>query len=297
MTLYDEISNNNKLTILLFFLYSLFYGIVIFAFLLIIGIQPSLSIFLITFFVLLIVSCFFVFNAGSKIVLSVTGAKKLEKNEFPYVWHSIEALSIGAGVPKPEVYVIESNALNAFATGSDPKHSYIVLTTGIIKEMNRLELEGVMAHELSHIKNYDIRTMLAAAVMGMVIALLADIGIRSLWYGGRREKRGGGILTLAALIFLMLAPFVSLLIKLAISRNREYAADASAAMLTRYPDGLANALDKMKSKYEKNPKDMIMPGINDATRHLFIFDTGKSLTGLFSTHPPIDQRIKRLREL
>lgn len=296
MTLYDEISSNNRTTALLFIVYTIFYAVVVYLFFVALGFEPDMPIFLITSVVILVLSLIFVFSgAGSSMILALSGAKPAKKEEYPYLVNAVEALSIGAGIPVPKIWVIESDALNAFATGIKPEQSHVVVTTGLLKKMNRLELEGVLAHEISHIKNYDIRTMLVGAVLAMAIALLVDIGLRSL-RSSSGNRRGGVLILAIAIIGLILAPVISAIIRFAISRNREYAADASAAMLTRYPEGLASALEKIKNEYEKHPVEM--PGANDATRAMYIFDPmKKSLMELFSTHPPIEDRIARLRKM
>ena len=297
MTLYDEIGRNNRMTAVLFILYSLFYGAVVFAALILLGIMPSLPTFTIATFALLVLFYFISFSQGPNLIMGVMGAKEVQKKEYPYLYNSVDSLSIGAGIPMPKVFVIESDALNAFATGPDPKHAAIAVTSGLLKKLNRAELEGVLAHEMSHIRNFDIRTAMVAAVLAMAVALLADISLRMLRTRDGGERRGGSsAVFLIALVFMILAPFISLLIRLAISRNREYAADASGAMLTRYPEGLASALGKIEKYYEAEHRDM--PGINDATRHFFIFDPmKKSFLTLFSTHPPIEERIKRLQAM
>lgn len=298
MTLYDEIGANNRTTTILFLVYALFYAVVVYFFLAALGFEADLPVFSATALAVLLLSLLFVFSgAGSGMVLALSGARPVTKEEYPYLVNAVEALSIGAGLPMPKVYVIESDALNAFATGKDPQHSHVVVTKGLLRKMNRLELEGVLAHEVSHIKNYDIRTMLVAAVLAMAIALLADIGLRSLRVrSGSGGRRGGGAILVLAVAGLILAPIASTLIRLALSRNREYAADASGAMLTRYPDGLASALRKIKAEYERNPAEL--PGASEATRPLYIFDPmKKSLMGLFSTHPDIDDRIARLQKM
>lgn len=303
MTLYDEISANNRITILLFLLYSLFYGIVFFLLLWVIGISPSLPLFLIAALVILAFFYIIVFPRAPQAILSMTGAKEVKKSDDPYLFNIMEALAIGDGIPTPKVYLIESDALNAFATGPDPQHSVVAITTGLRGKLNRLELEGVMAHEMSHIKNYDIRSMLIASMFAMAIAIIANIGLRvmileSVGGTGRRNnrERGGGVLMLFALAGLVLAPIASVLMNFAISRNREYAADASGAMLTRYPEGLASALSKIQKEY--NGGNNNIQGVNEATRPLFIFDpVNKGLTGLMSTHPPIEDRIARLRKM
>jgi heat shock protein HtpX len=199
----------------------------------------------------------------------------------------------------PKVYVIDDSALNAFATGRDPENSAIVVTTGLLKKMNRQELEGVIAHEMSHIKNYDIRVMMLASVLVGVLTLLSDVMLRSvLWGGGRDRDRGGGsiILIVIGLALVILSPLIGYLTQLAISRRREYLADAEGAMLTRYPPGLASALRKIA----KDP-DPLVDNANRATAHLFISTPFRKrtdfFTNLFSTHPPIEERIRRLEAM
>jgi len=208
-------------------------------------------------------------------------------------------LAIAAGLPKPHVYVIEDDAINAFSTGRDPKHASIVVTTGALERLKRQELEGVVAHEMSHIKNYDIRTMLYAAVLVGIVAVLSDIMIRSFMWGGRgrsRESDEGGsiymILVLVGLALAILAPLIANLIKLAISRKREFLADASGAHVTRYPEGLASALEKISSYQQPMKKQ------STAIAHLYISDPRgsgkfkKGISGLLATHPPAEKRIQ-----
>lgn len=244
----------------------------------------------------------FSYYGGDQLILTMTGARPATKQEFPYLVNTVEGLAIAAGVPAPKPYVIDDSALNAFSTGRDPKHASITVTTGLLKTMDRQELEGVVAHEMSHIQNYDIRMMMLAAVLVGLVTLLSDFIFRSVWYGnrGRDRGRGGGqlqiILFFLALVFAFVAPFVGQLIRLAVSRQREYLADASAVVLTRYPQGLIGALEKIR----KDP-DPLVDNANKATAHLFISTPFRDDTGIiarfFSTHPPIGDRIKRLREM
>ncbi len=231
---------------------------------------------------------------SDKIALRSTGAHEISKEENPYVYRMVENLCITAGMPVPKVHMINSPALNAFATGRDPEHASIALTTGIVSALENEELEGVIAHELSHVKNYDIRVMTIVVVLVGAISLLADMFFRShLLGGGRRESRnnGGGALALVGVALLILSPLIAELIKLAVSRKREYLADASGSLLTRYPEGLARALEKISQSPET------LRTANSATAHLFISNPfkGKSLKGIFSTHPPLEERIKKLR--
>ncbi|MBM3199378.1 zinc metalloprotease HtpX [Candidatus Woesearchaeota archaeon] len=244
-----------------------------------------------------------VYNSGDQMILTMTGARPVTKKEFPYLFHTIEGLAIAANIPTPKAYVIDDSALNAFATGKDPQHASITVTTGLLKVMNRQELEGVVAHEMSHIKNYDVRFMMLAVVLVGLVTLLSDFILRSfLWgsHGQKRENRGGGNVQLLfiaiGLLFAILAPVIGYLIKMAISRKREFMADANAAILTRYPPGLASALQKIS----KDP-DPLVDKANKATAHLFISTPFRNqngfVTNMFATHPPIEERIKRLKEM
>ena len=243
-----------------------------------------------------------VFNTGSSMILSMSGARPVTKQEEPHLYHTIEGLALAAGIPTPKAYVIDDSALNAFATGKDPKHASITVTSGLLKTMNRQELEGIIGHEMSHIKNYDVRFMMLTAVLVGIVVLLSDFLLRTfLWGGGRkRSEKGGGQLVLVMIIvgfaLAILTPLIGQFIQLAISRKREYAADASGAILTRYPPGLASALGKIA----KDP-DPLVDKANRATAHLFIstpFENSKGfVTRLFATHPPIQERIKRLEQM
>ncbi len=243
-----------------------------------------------------------VFYSGDKMVLGLSGAKQVTKREYPHLFHAVEGLAVAAGIPTPKAYVIEDSALNAFATGRDPKNASVTVTTGLLKTMNRQELEGVIAHEMSHVKNYDIRFMMLTAVLVGIITLLSDFLLRSfLWGGkGKRDSKGKGqigvILIVVGLALAILTPIIGQMIKLAISRKREYMADANGAILTRYPPGLASALRKIS----KDP-DPLVDKANKATAHLFISTPFRKKHGaminLFSTHPSIEERIKRLQAM
>jgi heat shock protein HtpX len=245
-----------------------------------------------------IIQIFFSYYYSDTIVLASVKARPATRQEHRYLMNLIEGLSIASGLPKPRVYVIESEDINAFATGRDPEHAVIVVTTGALKKLNRSELEGVMAHEMSHIRNYDIRFATLVAVLVGIIAIVAQIALRSMWWGARgrdRESKGGAgvIFLIIGLIFAILAPISAKLVQLAISRRREYLADASGVELTRYPKGLADALEKIKHENKGRIKT------SDAVAHMFISNPMKkfSASGLFSTHPPIDDRIKRLKRM
>lgn len=237
---------------------------------------------------------------GDKIVLAMSGAREADrKRDFDF-YTVAENLAIAAGIPKPKLYVIDDTAMNAFATGRDPEHAVVVATRGILDKLERRELEGVIAHELSHVKNLDIRLMLVVTVLVGTIVYLTDWFMRSLWWGrGRnREERGGsGILMFVGIVLAMLSPLLATIIQLAISRQREYLADASGGYLTRYPEGLARALEKLSKDQE------VLEAATNATAHLYITNPfhdkhfGAWFAGLFDTHPPIEERIKRLRSM
>ena len=240
--------------------------------------------------------------AGDKITLASTGAKHILKDDNPYVYRLVENLCITAGLPMPQIYLIPENAPNAFATGRDPKHASIALTTGIVQTLNNEELEGVIAHELSHIKNYDIRLMTIVGVLIGALVLMTDFFLRGQMFGlNRRDDNDnngsqlGLILLIVGVILAILSPLLAQMIQLAISRKREFLADADGALLTRYPEGLASALEKI-STYSKP-----MAKASNGTAHLFITNPfGKKkgwLIGLFATHPPIEARVKALRSM
>lgn len=238
---------------------------------------------------------------GDKVALTSTGAKATTKKDNPYVYRMVENLCITAGIPMPKVYIINSPALNAFATGRDPEHASIALTTGIISALENEELEGVIAHELSHIKNYDIRLMTIVVVLVGIIAILSNWFFRARLFGlgGKRDSNNssggqlGTIIMIVGLVLLILSPIIAEIIKLAISRKREYLADASGSLLTRYPEGLARALEKISQS--KTP----LPTASAATAHLFISNPlkGKSMSKMFSTHPDVKDRITKLRSM
>lgn len=235
---------------------------------------------------------------SDKIVIAMSRARPATREEYAHLVNSVEGLALAAGIPVPKIYVIDDTAPNAFATGRDPEHGVIAVTTGLLQKLNRVELEGVIAHEMSHIKDYDIRLMTLVAVLAGTVVLLSDWMMRTFWWGGGRRRRqsgGGLIVLLIALVAAILAPIVATLIQLAISRKREFLADAQGAMLTRYPEGLASALEKIAADTE--PLEVA----NKATAHMYIVnplkDIGGTLSSLFSTHPPIEERVRRLREM
>jgi len=243
-------------------------------------------------------SAFTSYFAGDRIVLAQSQARELAPNEETELHNVVETLAIGLGIPVPKLYVIEDSAPNAFATGRDPRHASVVVTRGLIDKMDRTELEGVIAHELSHVGNRDIRVMLLVTILVGTVALLADWMWRSMFWGrGRGRDRGGGnaIIAVVAIVLAILTPIIATLIQLAVSRQREYLADASGALLTRYPPGLASALRKIAADRE------VLEVANKATASLYIAnplqDAPTFLDHLFDTHPPIEERIKRLEAM
>lgn len=231
--------------------------------------------------------------AASALAVASTGAKEIQKKDNPRLYRTVENLSITLGMPMPKVYIIDDPAPNAFATGRDPKHAVVAATTGLLEVMDDRELNAVMAHEMGHVQNYDIRVSMIAFGLVSAIAFLADIVGRMLFFGGdRREGNSNPILLLIGVIVIILAPIIAMMIQMAISRQREYLADASGAMTTRDSEGLASALEKLE-KFGKPLKRQ-----NSAAAHLFISDPLKPgfVDKLFSTHPPLQERIARLRK-
>ena len=232
---------------------------------------------------------------GDKIVLSMSGAKEVTHEQGRDLYHMVENLCITAGLPVPKIYIIEDSAMNAFATGRDPEHGVICLTTGIINRLEKIELEGVIAHELSHIGNRDILLSTVVVVLVGFITLLADWFRHWAFFGGKNRDSDKGqlgvILMVAAIALSILAPIAAMLMQLAISRKREFLADASGALLTRYPEGLARALEKISGDTEP------LEAANRATAHLYIANPfkGKKMMKLFMTHPPIEERVAALR--
>ena len=235
---------------------------------------------------------------GDKIALATSKAIPItgkENREAKQLVNLVHNLSITAGTLTPKVYLINDSAPNAFAAGRDPKHASIAVTTGLVEKLEDEELQGVLAHELSHIKNYDIRVMSLVVVLVGIIAVVSDFFLRSMFWGRRSsdENNSGGVMIIIAVVLAILAPIASTLIQLAVSRKREYLADASGALLTRYPEGLASALQKISA--DKEPLEVA----NRGTAHLYISSPFKkeNISSWFSTHPPIQERIRRLREM
>jgi len=256
------------------------------------------------FGVIAIVWSLVAYFAGDRMVLAVSGAKQIQKRDDPELWNVIEELCLAGGLPIPRIYTIDDTAPNAFATGRDPEHGVVAITTGLRSKLSRDELQGVMAHELSHIRFYDIRLQTLIGVLVGLTALVSDVFLRGLFWGGRggmrRNRRSGsgggeGILIILAILAAILAPIFARLLQLSISRKREFLADAGAVQLTRYPSGLAGALAKISGDAE------VLEVANRATQHLYIVNPIKSFEerakSLFSTHPPTEERIARLNAM
>jgi len=297
MSFYEEIAHNNRTTYFLF----------IFFFILIIGLGYVVSFlmgsywFVPIFGIIAIIYIIVSYYNSDKIVTAVSGAKLAPEKDFKQLHNIVEEMAIASGLPKPKVYVINDSAINAFATGRNPEHSVVCVTTGCLQRLTREELTGVVAHEMSHIRNYDIRVMTMAAILAGLSVLLSDFLLRMFLWGslGRRNSRDSGGIMIAGIVvgiaLAVLTPIIAQVIKRAISRKREYLADASAAKLTRYPAGLASALAKISA--DKEP----LEAANKATAHLYIANPLKGqkiwMKGLFSTHPPVAERIARLQKM
>lgn len=239
---------------------------------------------------------------SDKLVLASVGAHQIQKEDNPELYRIVENLCIGDGLPMPKLYIMDTDAPNAFATGRDPKHAAVCVTQGILDRLNKVELEGVIAHELSHVKGYDIRLMAIVAILVGFVSIIANLFMNQMWWGGfsrdrDREDNSQYIFIIIGIALAILAPIAATLIQLALSRKREYLADAAGVLLTRYPEGLASALEKIAA-YKKP-----MPQVSDATAQLFIENPfkgknfGSWFSGLFDTHPPIEDRIRILRSM
>jgi heat shock protein HtpX len=242
------------------------------------------------------------YYGGDKVVLAASRAREITHDEAPVLFNVVEEMAIAAGLPMPKVYIIEDTAPNAFATGRDPEHAAVAVTSGLLEKLNRDELQGVIAHEMSHVGNFDIRYAMLVGVLVGTTVLISDFFLRGLWFGGGGRGRGGGgggyaqlIMLAIAIVLAILAPLFARLLQLSISRQREYLADASAVRLTRNPKGLADALQKISGDRE------VLEAANRATAHLYIVNPVKRFEkrakGLFSTHPPIEERIQILRSM
>lgn len=298
MNIYSSISANKTKTWLIMFLFVVFVTTVVYVFSKALGYGIYLAGFALVFGGLTSIGSYYY---SDRLVLTTSGAKEIKKTDNPELFRIVENLCIGDGLIMPKIYIINDSSPNAFATGRGPKNSVICFTSGILNKLNKTELEGVIAHELSHVKNYDIRLMGVVAILVGFIALLANLFMQQLWFGGRgRDDRGNNlqaVFLMIGIVLAILSPIAATLIQLAVSRKREFLADASSALLTRYPEGLASALEKISNDPET------LKTANNATAHLFIINPFKGkaakswFSSLFDTHPPIKERIKILREM
>ncbi|MDP2632269.1 MAG: M48 family metallopeptidase [Candidatus Curtissbacteria bacterium] len=301
MSAYTQVSSNKLKTWLIMLGFGFFITFLVYVFTTAIGFRgPSaLSFSGIALIIAGIMNLVTYYNSD-KMVMAISGAKQIQKKDNPTLFRTVENLTIAAGLPLPKIYIIEDTAPNAFATGRDTKHASIAFTTGILDKLSKLELEGVAAHELSHVGNLDTRLMTVVSILVGTVALLADWFFRIQWYGGRDRddnNSSSAIFLVIGIIMAILAPIIATLIQLAISRKREYLADASGALLTRNPDSLADALLKISKDQEP------LEAANRATAHLYIVNPLKgerakaAFSNLFNTHPPIEERVKALRAM
>jgi heat shock protein HtpX len=284
--MYSEISANKRKTWLIMFVFAVIIGALGWVISNLYG-QPS---FLYLALIIGGVYALIQYFAAAKLALAMNGAKEIAKKDEPRLYRTVENLSIATGMPMPKVYLIDDPAPNAFATGRDPKHAVVAATTGLLSIMDDDELEAVMAHELGHVKNYDIRVMMIVFGLVSAISFIADMIFHLMWFRSDDESPNP-IFMVLAIVAAILAPFIAMLVQLAVSRRREYLADSTGAMTTRYPEGLARALEKIRDH------GSAMKRQNTATAHFFFANPlkGASLAKLFSTHPPIDDRIAKLR--
>lgn len=288
--MYSQIAANKRKTVIVMAVFIIFIAALDWLFNAFLGGRPSIFYgVLIGSFVYAIIS----YYLGSRGALAVNGAQEIQKSDNPRLWRIIENLAITDGLPMPKVYIMDDPAPNAFATGRDPNHASVCATSGILNIMDDTELQGVFAHEMGHVKNYDIRVSMIAFALTAVISLIADIILRMTWFRNDDRENNNQALFILAIVAAIIAPLVATLIQLAVSRNREYLADATGALTTRYPEGLASALEKIAQTGSTLKKQ------NTATAHFFFANPLKahSITNLFSTHPPIEERIKRLRDM
>lgn len=303
--MYEEIARNKRNSILLVIIFVIL--ILILGY--VIGIATGLGYFGLIFAVIFsLIMGLTSYYKGDKIVLKLSRAKLIQKKDNPQLYNVTEETTIAAGLPLPKIYIIDDTAPNAFATGRNPETASIAVTTGLLQKLNRSQLQGVIAHELSHIKNYDILFCTIIAILVGIVALLCDFMRRSMFYGGIGRSRGrstsssgkggggGGIIILVALLLAIFAPIFAQIIRFAVSRQREYLADAGSAQLTRYPEGLASALELIAKDKE------VLEVANRSTQHLYIVNPIKPFeerakNNVFSTHPPIEERVHRLRNM
>lgn len=286
--MYSEIASNKRRTVFMMFFFMAFAGALAWIF----GKYTGSTGVTVAVLIFAVVYASIGYFAGGRMSLALNGAQEIQKRDNVRLWRQVENLTIATGMPMPKVYIIHDPAPNAFATGRDPRHSAVCVTTGLMDIMDDQELEGVLAHEISHIKNYDIRVAMYAFALTAVIAVISDFILRMVWFRDN-ERENNQIFFIVGIVAAILAPIVATMVQLAVSRRREYLADASGALATRYPEGLASALEKISQT------GSVMRRQNTSTAHFFFANPlkGKGITNLFSTHPPIQDRIARLRKM
>ena len=291
--MYTQIARNKRLSLIFVALFAVIIGSLGYVISLALG-RPGIAL---PIFIASLIYALISYFGSSHIALAMTGAQEVQKKDAPELFRVVENLAIAGGMPTPRIFVIDDPSPNAFATGRDPEHAVVAVTSGLLQIMDKSELEGVIGHELSHVGNYDIRFMAIVTALVAVIGIISDLFLRLTWWGGLGEEEEGGnsnqLFMILGIIGAILAPLVAVLVQLAVSRQREYLADSSGALLTRYPDGLASALAKIGA-YNRP-----MQHASSSTAHLYIANPlkGRSLAGLFDTHPPIEERIKRLKQM
>jgi heat shock protein HtpX len=297
MNIYSQISANRWKTVVIMLLFVVFISAVGYVFGKASGYGLSFAGFALIFAGITSIGSYYF---SDRLVLAASGAKEIQKKDSPELFRIVENLAIGDGLPLPRIYIMDDPSPNAFATGRDPKHAVVAVTTGILERLTKPELEGVIAHELSHVKNFDTRLMAIVAILVGFISIIADMFIRNLFWGrgnDDEDSRGQIIFLILGIVFAILSPIIATLIQLAVSRKREFLADASGALLTRYPEGLASALEKIAS----DPRPLRKA--SNATAHLFITNPFKDkqkgawFASLFNTHPPTEERIRILRSM
>lgn len=287
-TMYSAIAKNKRNTVVIMMVFMAIIGAIGFTISYMNGFDYSMGI---TIFICGIIYAIIQYFSASKLAMVMTGAKEIQKNDAPELWRVVENLAITSGMPMPKVYLIDDPAPNAFATGRDPNHAIVGATTGLIQIMDKRELEAVMAHEMSHVRNYDIRVSMIAFGLVSAIGLIADIAVRMIFFGGNRERNVHPAVYLVGLAVVILAPILAIITQMAISRQREYLADASGVLLTRDAEGLASALEKLRVYGRPLQKQ------SSAAANLFMNDPLKPsfFSRMFSTHPPLSDRVERLR--
>jgi len=288
---FDQINKNKRASVLLFSAVLVVVGLLLYVFAQVYN--PEFTfVFLIIGLTLMVIHSLISYYKGDSIVLRSVKAYPADDIKHRHLIDTVEGLAIASRLPKPKIWIIPSKEINAFATGRDPEHASVAITEGALEKLKRDEIEGVMAHEMSHIGNYDIRYAMLVAVFVGLVAILSEMFLRSLWFSGGDRDNKNAVFLIIGIVLAIFAPLIVRIVQLSISRKREYLADATAVKLTRYPQGLANALKKIKQTNTGRMK------VSEAESHLFIDDPKKSFVdNLFATHPPIDKRIEKLESM